>query len=750
MKNVLQTKTASGGDMMGGMMKRHAFLTAAAALLVALSQVTPAWGRESVKSVGDLAAIEKQVAEVAAKTMPATVALVSEKTGSSGSGVITTAEGLILTAAHVVQGADDLLVVFPNGKQVNGRVLGANLSKDIGMVKIDEPGPWPFVERGESRKLQAGDWVVALGHSAGFDSARTPPVRFGRVVSKGPGNFFTTDATLIGGDSGGPIFDLHGKIIGVNSSIGMSLRSNNHAGVDGFREDWDRLLAGETWGELSMNPFANPETPVLGIVMGMEGRGKGVPVAEVTPRSPAAAAGVRIGDRLLSVDDVEIKDGRDLLIVLAKKSAGDKINLGLLRDASKLGIEVTLAKRETLFNKRSQSMGMQMMPDFENEDRDVLLMLPEESEIITKQYAELFSVAEAAAIGQSKATVYVYTGDKQVAYGTVIGDGKEILTKWSQVAKTRGALRVVDSQKKTHSATVKGVYEDEDLAVLTIDGDTLTPVRWSTNPAPELGRFIVATRADGKAGGFGVVSVLQRSLREKDQAFLGVEGDPEHTGAGVLIRSVTAGTGSEAAGMKKGDIILRAGDRAISGLRELRGSLIGKTPGDRVKMTYARDGKETEVEVLLGSRPSLPQFTNPRLRQMEQMGGAISKVRDAFPSVIQTDMQVKPEQCGGPVVDLNGNVIGVTVARADRTRSFLMPAAEVVEMLKRPTVDPAVARVGTPPADLPMQASRNQGPRPRVVPPDTGRVDRTRRFARDSERLLERLQEERDRLEGVR
>src|SRR5690606_1630477 len=135
----------------------------------------------------------------------------------------------------------EVLVVFPDGKQVSGEVVGANFSKDIVMVRITDEGEWPFVERGAPRQLPAGGWVVALGHSAGFDPGRTPPVRFGRVVSKGPGNYLTTDCTLIGGDSGGPLFDLEGKLVGINSSIGRSVQNNNHAGIDGFTEDWERL-----------------------------------------------------------------------------------------------------------------------------------------------------------------------------------------------------------------------------------------------------------------------------------------------------------------------------------------------------------------------------------------------------------------------------------------------------------------------------------------------------------------------------
>jgi len=308
--------------------------------------------REPIRDLADLAKIEAKVEAVSAKVLPSTVALISEDTGSSGSGVITTADGLILTAAHVIQGAEELMVVFPNGAQVKGKVLGANYSKDIGMVQIISPGPWPFVGMGASKPLQAGDWVIALGHSAGFDAARTPPVRFGRVVSKGPGNFLTTDCTLIGGDSGGPLFDLDGNIIGINSSIGLSLTNNNHAGIDGFRLDWKRLVAGEAWGQLQMNPFANPEMPVLGIGA-QDGRGRGgVTVGEVAPRSPAAAAGLRIGDVIEQLDDKPIRNFRELTVLLAKREAGDEIKLQVKRDTRSSEINVTLARRGDLYEER--------------------------------------------------------------------------------------------------------------------------------------------------------------------------------------------------------------------------------------------------------------------------------------------------------------------------------------------------------------------------------------------------------------
>lgn len=297
----------------------------------------------------DLAALEAKVKSVAQQTLPATVALLSEDIGSSGSGVIVSADGLILTAAHVVQGAKEMSVVFPDGEQVSGKVLGANYSKDIAMVQAQGKRSFPFVKLGESKPLQAGTWLVALGHSTGFDATRTPPVRFGRVISKGPGNFLTTDCTLIGGDSGGPLFDLDGKLVGIHSSIGTDRENNNHAGIDGFKDDWKPLLEGKSWGALTLNPFANPEMPVLGIAMGMRPELKGVMVEGVVDGSPAAVAGLKVGDMIVALDDSKIHDGGELLQLLAKREAGDRVKLDVLRDDKSLSATATLMRRNEIF-----------------------------------------------------------------------------------------------------------------------------------------------------------------------------------------------------------------------------------------------------------------------------------------------------------------------------------------------------------------------------------------------------------------
>lgn len=693
--------------------------------------------REPSSTAADLAALEIKVRDVSAKVLPATVALISEKTGSSGSGVIVDKEGLILTAAHVVQGAETLTVVFPDGKQAAGKVLGANYSKDIGMVRITSQGTWPFVALGNSRTLKEGDWVVALGHSAGFDPARTPPVRFGRVMSRGPGNFFTSDCTLIGGDSGGPIFDLAGKLIGINSSIGRSWSNNNHAGIDGFREDWDRMLQGESWGTLQMNPLANPEMPVLGI--GMAGdiwEGKGVLVDSVVQDSPAAAAGVRRGDVLIELDGSGVDDGGELLRLLAKRVPGEKVKLAVLRDDARVELTATLKAREILYEQ-----GSPFLPNG-SFDAEIPLQSEEEAKAIAEQTNQFNGALISSLAESSRSTVRIWANDRKLAYGTVIGDGSRILTKWSQVARFRGNLIADPGYGPGRHVVIDSVYEDEDLAVLKLAvGAPLTPIKWS-DAEPARGAFVIATQPGEKPAGFGVVSVPVRNLRETDQAFLGVTGDISYSGKGVRIEGVEKGSGAAQAGMKRGYVILKVGDRLISGVLELRNVMTGIAPGSRVQILAMTPDGEKTFDVLLGNREEFPGVPQARLSAMERMGGPVSAVRGGFPRAVQTDMRLAPDQMGGPVVDLEGRVIGVMLARADRTRSFYMPANDVVAMLAKPGVsaDLAKVRVEENAREIAMAEQENRGS-PLKRPPSVSRK-RLRQHFEEMEELMSYMDEE--------
>jgi S1-C subfamily serine protease len=396
-------------------------------------------------------------------------------------------------------------------------------------------------------------------------------------------------------------------------------------------------------------------------------------------------------------------------------------------------------------------MALVLSPVLRAED-DIPLLLPEEKRAVEAQSQNFNRALTPTLERAAKSTVRVWAGSRRLAYGTVVGDGSRVLSKWSEVARSRGGLRV-DNGDEARSVRVVGVYPDEDLALLEVEGERLMPVEWSVE-APQLGSFLAAPQPDGRLAAFGVVSVLERNLRDTDLAYLGVVGASGYTGPGVRVANVAEDSGAAVAGLKRNDVILKVAEREISGLLELKNALIGLLPGQSVPLTVETAGKPRVVEVLLGNRPKMEQMFGARLQQMERMGGDLSQVRTSFTRAIQTDMRPTPSQIGGPVVDLQGRVVGLTLARADRTRSFVMPAAAVIGLLEKEPMDPVLADVrrDEPPQRMVQREDSPRGggaPRPRSVPPPNTE-ERMRRHLSDMERLMEHLRGELDALEQGR
>ena len=211
------------------------------ALLAGRAAAQPA----SPKTLDDLKAFEAKVRAVVAKVTPATVGVRIGQ--SSGSGVIVSEDGLVLTAGHVVgKPGQEVVFYFADGKTAKGKTLGLYGNADAGMMRITDAGKYPFLERGKSAGLLPGTWALATGHPLGYQKDRPPVVRLGRVLRLSD-NTIQTDCALVGGDSGGPLFDLDGRIIGIHSRIGMAMDINMHVPIDVFADNWDRLAKGEQW-----------------------------------------------------------------------------------------------------------------------------------------------------------------------------------------------------------------------------------------------------------------------------------------------------------------------------------------------------------------------------------------------------------------------------------------------------------------------------------------------------------------------
>jgi S1-C subfamily serine protease len=233
-------------------------LLAALLALGLLGSVAPRPAQSAdATTVAALKRVEAKSRAVAAKVLSATVGIINQGLSGGGhlgegSGVVVTEDGLIVTVGHVInKPGSELTVVFPDGRRASAKALGANFSRDSGLAKITEPGKWPHVEMGHSADVKQGDWCVALGHPGGIQQGRTPPIRLGRVLSRKGSKFIVTDATVISGDSGGPLFDLEGRLIGVHSNIGMNVNQNQHVPIDVYRDQWADLLASKSMGSPS-------------------------------------------------------------------------------------------------------------------------------------------------------------------------------------------------------------------------------------------------------------------------------------------------------------------------------------------------------------------------------------------------------------------------------------------------------------------------------------------------------------------
>lgn len=355
-----------------------------------------AWGQVSSRtsaggSAGSPAATASSTLErwrqreaaVLAVVEKATDAVVAVTDGESyGSGVIVSPDGLVLTAGHVILSrATEFTVQLPNGRSARAKPLGKNLNQDAGMLQITEEGPWPHVDIADGRGIERGDWVVAMGHSGGHDLGRRPPVRLGRVV-RIERDALTSDSPIIGGDSGGPLFNLAGQVIGIHSSIGESIAENRHVSIQTFLRDWDRLQGGESWGRLPGTPEppeekTTPARPAPGAngsdrsaprgnrspadegrrgepnigsaVLGVElDLADSQPIIRVIqPNSAAARVGLRVGDVVESFNGVAVTSPKGLVELIGSKRAGDSVKVIVRRGDSRLEYQIILGQLDT-------------------------------------------------------------------------------------------------------------------------------------------------------------------------------------------------------------------------------------------------------------------------------------------------------------------------------------------------------------------------------------------------------------------
>ena len=268
-----------------------------------------------------------------------------------GSGFIISDDGIIVTNNHVIEGADEITVILSDETEYTAQLLGRDPKADIAVLKIDpEDSKLIAVEWGNSDDMRVGDWTIAIGNPLGLGGTVTAGIlsAISRDIGGGPYvKFLQTDASINRGNSGGPLFNLDGKVIGINTAIvsqtggsiglGFAIPSNSAKKIVQQLKDFGKTKRG--WLGIQIQPVTQDFAESLGLP-----NQKGAFVSNVNPKGPSKDAGLEPGDVILKFNDSEIIKMSDLPRVVAESDVGSTAYLEVWRKNKKINIEVILGE----------------------------------------------------------------------------------------------------------------------------------------------------------------------------------------------------------------------------------------------------------------------------------------------------------------------------------------------------------------------------------------------------------------------
>ena len=521
---------------------------------------------------------------------------VAEKVVSleGGSGVIVTSDGWVMTAGHVSGTPGRKITVrLANGILWPAQTYGVNWQTDIGLVRLLGDRKWPSLKSAQPIEVKPGQWCVAFGYPWDDATATSPAVRIGRVSSVDAARI-VSDVPIIGGDSGGPVLNLDGEVIGINSRIRMDVQHNIHVSVGQFSKDWQQLISG---AQIGLNASLHS-----------------------------------IGD-----DDKVGRFSRNSSPVQAAMSDLWKPNV-----SSVVRIECG------------------SLADSDRADPDIVLgTIVSPSGLVISKLSEIVPEYVLAATAAD--------GDKKVK--CMVGEA----TVWAKLLAQDQQLDLVllqlDSTAQIEFVPAKIADEDN---------------RHTSGVAGQVCVSMVAGKDSKWLGSLGTIMVpiqdFQKIVDRQGFDFGATFG----VNSGLFVRGIFPESLAQLAGVKTGDRIQQVAGQSVATEADMRRELGRAASGELVPLTVNRSGRQVELS-----------FENPARKPIvwdRWGGGPFSKRRFGFGDVIAHDTSVSPTDCGGPLLDLQGNVIGINISRSMRNTTFAIPIETVIKFVHEYRRDVKIGR----------------------------------------------------------
>lgn len=296
---------------------------------------------------------------------------------SLGSGFIISADGYVVTNNHVItadgQGeVESITVTTPDGTEYPAKLIGKDAASDLAVLKISRPTAFPFVKFGDSRKARVGDWVIAIGNPFGLGGTVTQGIISAVYRNTGSGSaydrYLQTDASINRGNSGGPMFDMAGNVIGINNAIfsptGGSVGIGFAIPAEIAAPIVDKLRAGQAIDRGYLGVRIQPLSEDLAASLGLP-KNRGEFIQAVEPGQAAAKAGMQAGDVVVKVDGKEVTPDQTLSFIVANTTPGKRIPIELIRNGQRLTVQTVVGKRPSEEELAQQSFD----PDAQDEDQ---------------------------------------------------------------------------------------------------------------------------------------------------------------------------------------------------------------------------------------------------------------------------------------------------------------------------------------------------------------------------------------------